>query len=109
MSIELFLILILTSSFITILLTEGLKRLLVATETPHRDNIVAGFASATASTGVSIIYRIPFGLGFSGVLLLRLILVIITTWVVSMVMYDKIIQTVGQHRRYMMENKNEKK
>ena len=100
MELDLFLILLISSAIITITLTEGMKRLLVATETPHRDNVVAWISSITASTGVGVIYRIPFGLGFSVEQLLRLFALIFCTWLTSMLLYDKIVQTVDQNRRY---------
>lgn len=100
MSVDLFLILLTFSTTATIILTEGMKWLLIATETPHRNNVIAGFCAAVASTGVGVIYRVPFGLGFSSEQLLRLVLLIIFTWLLSMVVYDKGVQTKEQHERY---------
>lgn len=106
MSVELFLFLLFSSIVITIFLTGFIKRLLVLSGTPHRDNIVAGIASLTASTGVGVIYRIPFGLGFNPIQLLRLFLLIAFTWVMSMVVYDKVVQTIEQHKKYKKEKES---
>ena len=107
MSVDLFFLLLIPSTISTMILTEAMKRLLVATDSPHRDNIVARISCVTASTGVGVIYRIPFGLGFSAEQLYRLIVLMFFSWMTSMVLYDKIIQTIEQHKRYKIEKGDE--
>jgi len=100
MSVELFLTLLLSSVIITISLSEALKRLLNASETPYRANIVALDSAMLSCTGVSVIYRLPFGLGFEPVQLLRLVALVFCTWFTSMVVYDKLVQTVQQYKKF---------
>lgn len=104
MSVELFLILLITSTILTILLTDVLKKLLISTETQYRTHAVVLDSAMVCCTGVSVVYRIPFGLGFEPILIVRLVLIIICTWFVSMVAYDKIKQTKKQYKEHK-ENK----
>lgn len=108
MSVELFFTLLLSSTIVTIALTEALKRLLNASETPYRANAVALDSAMLSCTGLSVIYRIPFGLGFERVQVFRLIALIFCTWLVSMFVYDKLVQFVRQHRE-VKKNDNKRK
>lgn len=100
MSTDLFLTLLLFSVFICLALTEAIKTLLVATDTPHRSNVIALICAFTSSTLVGIIYRVPFGLELEGVQVLRLVKLILTTWFSTMLVYDKLDQLGRQHRKY---------
>ena len=100
MTVDLFLTLLITSTIVTMALTESVKRLLLATDTPYRDNVVVWFCTMIACTGVGVAYRVPFGLGFSFTQLTRLCVLMMFTWVLSMHVYDKVVQTVAQHKRY---------
>lgn len=111
MSVELYLTLLLCSTIATILLAEALKRLLNASETPYRANAVALDAAMLCSTLMGLIFKtyLRLGLSFSVEQVTRLLLLILSTWIVSMVVYDKAVQTVKQyrkHRELKMEGKN---
>lgn len=97
-----FLFLLATSSIATIVMTEMLKWLLNKTDTPYRANAVALDSAMLSSTGVSILYRLSngFSLGYSPVLVYRLVTLILCTWFASMLVYDKIKQFVDQHREF---------
>ena len=103
MSVDLYLTLLLFSSFICLALTEALKTLLIATKTPHRSNVVALLCAFTSSTLVGVIYRVPFGLHYEVVQVWRLFRLIITTWLLTMFIYDKLTQLGKQHRKYKKE------
>ena len=100
MSVELFLTLLMVSTIITVALTEALKRLLNASDTPYRANIVALDSAMLSCTGLSTIYRIPFGLGFEIIQVIRLFFLILCTWHMAMFVYDKLRQTVQQYKKF---------
>ena len=108
MSIDLFLNLLISSTIATILLAEALKKLLNASETPYRANAVALDSAMVSCTGIGVIYRLPFGLGFEPVQLFRLFALIFCTWLLSMCVYDKLVQFVHQHRKAKELNKEDK-
>ena len=108
MSVELFLTLMIGSVIITIPLTGALKKLLNASGTPYRANAVALDSAMIACTGLSVVYRIPFGLGFDPAQVFRLIALIYCTWILSMVTFDKLRQFKKQHRKVKELNKGGK-
>lgn len=108
MSIDLFLTLLFSSTIVTIILTDALKKLLNASETPYRANAVVLDSAMVASTGVSVIYRIPFGLGFDYIQLFRLLVLIVCTWLMSMITYDKLVQFKYQHKKAKERNEKAK-
>ena len=100
MSADLFLTLLIGSTMLTIVLAEAFKTLLIASETPFRTNVIVLDAAMVASTWSAIVYRLPFGLGFEPMQLVRLIMLILCTWFTSMAVYDKLRQTREQYRKY---------
>ena len=102
MSVELYLTLLFFSVTTTILLTEALKKLLNASETPYRANAVALDAAMVCGTLIGLIFKTYLGLGLSFSLeqINRLAVVILSTWIVSMVVYDKIKQTIKQYKKF---------
>lgn len=102
MSVELYLSILLFSVIVTILLTEFLKRLLNNVGNPYRTNVVVLDSAMVSSTLVSIIFKtyLNLGLSFSPAQVMRLLLVILSTWIVSMMVYDKVVQTIEQYKRY---------
>lgn len=109
MSVELYLFILLISVIFTILLTWALKRLLNSADVPYRANAVALDSAMISGTLVSIILKnhLNLGLSFSAEQVTRLLLVILSTWFASMLVYDKLVQTREQYRRYR-EMKGEK-
>ena len=100
MIIELYLMLLISSTLLTILLTELVKKLLVQTTPVFRTNAVVLDASMISCTGISILCRVFFGTRFSLMLLARLIIWTIHTWFMATLAYDKIKQTREQYRKY---------
>ena len=102
MSVELYLVLLMCSTVATIVLTEALKRLLNASGTLYRANIVTLDASMFCGTLTGLLFKSVLGLGlsFSFVQVVRLAVVILSTWIASMVVYDKMQQTIRQYREY---------
>lgn len=102
MSVELFLTLLLCSTIATMITTEAFKKLLNASETQYRANAVALDASMICGTLMGLIFKTYLGLGlsFSAEQVMRLLLVILSTWFTSMYVYDKLMQTIRQYKKY---------
>lgn len=102
MSVELYLFLLLISVICTISLTEALKRLLNTVDVPYRTNAVVLDSAMISGTLVSIILKnhLNLGLSFSPTQVTRLLLVILSTWFVSMWVYDKMVQTMRQYKEF---------
>ena len=105
--LDLFLVLLILSTVVKVVLSEFMKKLLRATDTPYRNNVVVWLCSMTACTGAGVVYRIPFGLGFEVIQVARLLALIVMTWLLSMALYDRTLQTIRQHKKYM-KNKRDK-
>lgn len=110
MSVELYLFLLMLSVIFTIGLTWALKRLLNKAGVPYRANAVVLDSAMLSSTLVSVMLKnhLNLGLSFSATQVTRLLLVILSTWLASMLVYDKAIQTREQYRRYRKEKVKEK-
>lgn len=108
MSVELYLTILLLSTILTILLANFLKQLLNSVDVPYRTNAVVLDSAMVCSTFVSLILKsyLNLGLSFSAEQVTRLLLVILSTWIVSMVVYDKMVQTKEQYKGYKEEKKN---
>lgn len=102
MSVELFLSILLISTLLTIFLTELLKKLLIATETPYRSNAVVLDSAMVCATLTAMVFKTVLNLGLTLSLeqIVRLLLVILSTWLASMYIYDKGRQTLKQYRRF---------
>lgn len=107
MGVDLFLTLLMSSTIATIFLADALKTILDASGTRYRTNAVVLDSAMISTTGIGILYRIPFGLGFQPIQIYRLFLLIVCTWFLSMLVYDKIKQTKRQYKEYK-ENKGGK-
>lgn len=108
MSVDLFLNLLTVSVVLTIVLTEAIKKLLIKTNTSYRTHAVVLDSAMVCCTGIAVIYRLPFGLGFEPIQVYRLLCLILYTWLMSMVVYDKMMQTKKQYKEYK-EKKEEKR
>ena len=111
MSIELFLALLFCSTITTIMMTESFKKMLDATGMPYRTNAVALDAAMIWTTLIGVIFKtyLKLGLSLSAIQVTRLILVILRTWILSMFIYDKFVQTVQQYKRYYSLKQADKK
>lgn len=108
MSVELYLTILLLSTILTILLANFLKQLLNRVDVLYRANAVVLDSAMVCSTFVSLIFKtyLKLGLSFSAEQVTRLLLVILSTWLVSMVVYDKLDQTKAQYKKYREKKKN---
>lgn len=110
MSVELYLSILLCSVICTILLTESLKSLLNRTGTPYRTNAVVLDSAMVSSATVGLIFKtfLNLGLSLSVEQVVRLLLVVLSVWFTSMIVYDKAVQTKEQYKKYK-EKKEEMK
>lgn len=92
MSVDLFLTLLVSSTIGTILLTGTLKRFLNTFGKNYKTNAIVLDSAMVSCTGICVLYRLPFGLGFEPMQVIRLIYLIFFTWLLSMYLYDKLRQ-----------------
>lgn len=92
MSVEAFLILLTSLSAVSSLITEGLKKALHGCK--YNPNILVAIVSIVTGCGGTAIYYIYNGFIFTDMLVITMILMAIAVWLIAMVGYDKVIQTI---------------
>ena len=105
MSIELYLSLLIVSTILTIILTGLFKRLLAETMHVFRTNMIVLNSSMIINSGICVIYRIFFEQKSISIMpVLRFIILIIHTWFMATLAYDKMMQAKRQYIEYEKYN-----
>lgn len=87
-------------SALTGLVTEAIKKILDEQKRPYRANALAGVVSLILSVAIGIGYVILNTLGFTGPIVVYLVVLAFLSWLCAMVGYDKVIQTISQFKAY---------
>lgn len=98
MTMEIFLLLLLITSSVAGLATEGIKKLLDEKERNYSKNALAGYVSLALSVLVGGGYVILFEIPLDAKLFVYLIALMLLSWLCAMVGYDKVIQTISQFK-----------
>ena len=96
MNTSIFLIGMLACSILTGLLTEAVKKLLKETKVKYSKNILAAIISVIVGVGVGVGYIVYTGILWTPQVISLLVLLIILSFICSMVGYDKVIQSIEQ-------------
>lgn len=96
MTMEIFLLLLLITSSVAGLATEGIKKLLDEKGRNYSKNALAGYVSLALSVLVGGGYIILFEIHLDAKLFVYLIALMLLSWLCAMVGYDKVIQTISQ-------------
>jgi hypothetical protein len=96
MSLELFLIGLLTVSTLTGLTTEAIKKILAEHGCNYYANTLAGCVSVVLSILVGTGYLILSETSLNGQIAVYLGALIILSWLAAMVGYDKVVQAIAQ-------------
>ncbi len=96
MNLETFLFLLLVTSVLTGLFTEGIKKFLSDLNKIYKANILAGTVSAVLSVAVSAGYVILTDTAFNDKMAVFLIALVLLSWLCAMVGYDKVMQAITQ-------------
>ena len=96
MTMEIFLLLLLITSSVAGLATEGIKKLLDERQSNYSKNALAGYVSLALSLLVGGGYIILFEIPIDTKLFVYLIALMLLSWLCAMVGYDKVIQTISQ-------------
>lgn len=107
MSIETFLMLLLTVSILTGLVTEGIKKLADEASKTYKPNLLAGGVSVVLSAFVSVGYLILTETKFTDKMAVVLIALILLSWLCSMLGYDKVIQSIMQIKNHQNPEQKE--
>lgn len=107
MSIETFLMLLLTVSILTGLVTEGIKKLADEAGETYKPNLLAGAVSEVLSVLVSVGYIILTETQFTDKMAVILIALVLLSWLCSMLGYDKVIQSIMQIKNHQNPEQKE--
>lgn len=98
MSAEKFIILLSICSTLTGFTVEGIKKLLDERNKTYYSNTLAAITSICLATALSIGYGILYDVQMDKHYVICAIALMFTSWLCSMVGYDKVIQTIAQFR-----------
>ena len=107
MSIETFLMLLLTVSILTGLVTEGIIKLADDAGETYKPNLLAGVVSVVLSALVSVGYIILTETQFTDKMAVILIALVLLSWLCSMLGYDKVIQSIMQIKNHQNPEQKE--
>ncbi len=96
MSLEFFLFLLMLTSIMTGLFTEGIKKLLDEAGKSYKSNILAGAAATVLSIAVGAGYIILMDAQLNDKMAVILIALVLLSWLCAMVGYDKVMQAITQ-------------
>lgn len=96
MTIELFLIGLTICSLSTGLVVEAIKKMLNSSHINYNSNIIAAICSIIVATIVTTVYAINAHIIINVIYVTNSIVLVILSWLCSMVGYDKVVQTIKQ-------------
>lgn len=102
---ETFLLGILITSTVTSLVVEALKKILLEYKITYHANTLAGAVSVVLSAAMGIGYTVITKSSFTSQTVVYLL--VLASWLCSMVGYDKVVQAIKQFKMYGKDDKNE--
>lgn len=99
MSLEIFLLLLMITSIMTGLFTEGIKKLLDEAGKSYKSNILAGAVATVLSIAVGTGYIILMDAQLNDKMAVILIALVLLSWLSAMVGYDKVMQAISQIKK----------
>lgn len=96
MTLETLLTLLLVVSILTGLATEGIKVVLKEANKRYAANALAGAVSVVLSMLVGIGYIVVIEAAITAQMVVYLIALVLLSWLVAMLGYDKVVQTITQ-------------
>ena len=95
-SIEVFLMCLLVTSTLTGFTTEAIKTILTEYKVTYRANTLAGLVAFVLSAVIGVGYVIMIDGAFTTQVIVSIVSLTFTSWLCSMVGYDKVIQAITQ-------------
>lgn len=105
-SLQVFMLGVLTASTLTTLTTEAIKMILVEHGKKYYANTLAGIVSVFLSLGIGISYLLISKIGFITEAIVYLMSLIVISWLCAMVGYDKVVQTISQLKASNTDSNN---
>lgn len=99
MSLEFFLFLLMLTSIMTGLFTEGIKKLLDEAGKSYKSNILAGAVATVLSIAVGAGYIILMDTQLNDKMAVILIALVLLSWLSAMIGYDKVMQAISQIKK----------
>ena len=96
MNLEFFLLLLMITSIMTGLFTEGIKKLLDEAGKSYKSNILVGAVATVLSIAVGAGYIILMDVQINDKMAVILIALVLLSWLSAMVGYDKVMQAISQ-------------
>lgn len=100
MTMEYFLLLLMIVSVMTGLFTEAIKKLLDELQVGYCSNVLAGIVAVILACVVDAGYVIMIDAVLNSKMAVILIALVLLSWLIAMVGYDKVIQAISQFRTY---------
>lgn len=104
---ETFLLGALIISTVTGLVTEAVKKILTEHKITYHANTLAGLIATILSAAMGVGYIMLSGVGFTSQTIIYLVILVLISWLCSMVGYDKVIQAIKQFKMDGKDDKNE--
>lgn len=97
-TLETFLLGLLTTSTLTGLVTEAVKKVVSEYDVKVKANTLAGIIALIISAAVGSGYVILAGLTFTSNIIICLIAQVFMSWLCAMIGYDKVVQAISQFK-----------
>lgn len=97
-TIETFVLGLLVVSTLTGLVTEAVKKVMTEHNISYKANTLAGIIASVLSAAIGVGYIVLTNSGFTAQTIVCLIVMIFSSWLCSMVGYDKVVQTINQFK-----------
>lgn len=95
-SIDVFMIGLMAVSILTGIVTEAVKKVLLAIKVNYQANILSGIVSVILSAAVGAAYVLVAGVGFTALSIIAIVALALMSWLSAMVGYDKVVQVIDQ-------------
>lgn len=95
---EIFLLGLFVVSTLTGLFTEGVKKVLTELKVNYHSNLLAGIVAFVLAAGVGVGYILLAEVGFTTQSIVYLVALAFSSWLCSMVGYDKVVQVISQFK-----------
>lgn len=95
MTIELFLGLLLITSILTSLFTEGIKKL-IGESFKYSSNVLVAIIAVVIGIATCVVYCIFVGVTLNAQIITFFVCLIVGSWLCAMLGYDKVVQSISQ-------------
>jgi hypothetical protein len=99
MTVEIFLIALVTISSLASLVAEAVKKILDEHNKSYRTNTLVGICAFVVAVIVSVLYIMYTGIAVTLAVVASIIAITLLSWLCAMVGYDKVVQAFSQFKK----------